>query len=130
MNEKLLKYLLEKGLLTPENAAAVREKQLKQHCSLRDILAESGLITEEQLLEAYTHAEGYTDADHMVLEKFIVGKEVGAGRPMRGYQYTKGFAVICPSVTFCTLSCTSSLLRQLQWVKLLLLNSPHIRLRL
>ena len=52
MNEKLLKYLLEKGLLTPENAAAVREKQLKQHCSLRDILAESGLITEEQLLEA------------------------------------------------------------------------------
>lgn len=33
--------------------------------------------SEEQLLEAYTHAEGYTDADHMVLEKFIVGKEVG-----------------------------------------------------
>ncbi len=37
MNEKLLKYLLEKGLLTPENAAAVREKQLKQHCSLRTL---------------------------------------------------------------------------------------------
>lgn len=33
--------------------------------------------TEEQLLEAYTHAEEYTDADHMVLEKFIVGHEVG-----------------------------------------------------
>lgn len=52
MNERLLKYLLEKGLITPENAAAVREKQLKQHCSVREILAESGLITEEQLLEA------------------------------------------------------------------------------
>lgn len=52
MNERLLKYLLEKGLITSENAAEVREKQLKQHCSVREILAESGLITEEQLLEA------------------------------------------------------------------------------
>lgn len=33
--------------------------------------------TPEQLLEAYTYAETYTDADHMVLERFIVGTEVG-----------------------------------------------------
>lgn len=33
--------------------------------------------TEEQLLEAYPYAKGYTDADYMVLEKFIIGYEVG-----------------------------------------------------
>lgn len=30
----------------------------------------------------------------------LVGKEVGAGYPMKGYQYMKGFAVICPAITF------------------------------
>ena len=33
--------------------------------------------SEDQLMEAYSHAKEYTDADHMVLERFIVGKEVG-----------------------------------------------------
>lgn len=33
--------------------------------------------TEEQLLEAYTYAESCTNADHMVLERFIIGKEIG-----------------------------------------------------
>lgn len=33
--------------------------------------------TEEQLAEAYAHGEAYTNADHMVLERFVVGKEVG-----------------------------------------------------
>lgn len=31
----------------------------------------------EQLLEAYAYAENFTDANHMVLERFIVGTEVG-----------------------------------------------------
>jgi biotin carboxylase len=33
--------------------------------------------SENQMMEAYSHAKEYTDADHMVLERFIVGKEVG-----------------------------------------------------
>ena len=51
-----------------------------------------------RVLEGFVYAffGGLADASSV-----IVGKEVGAGRPMRGYQYTKGFAVICPSVTFC-----------------------------
>lgn len=31
----------------------------------------------------------------------VVGKEVGAGNHMRGYQYVKGFAILCPAITFC-----------------------------
>ncbi len=31
----------------------------------------------------------------------VVGKEVGAGHHRRGYQYMKGFAMLCPAVTFC-----------------------------
>lgn len=30
----------------------------------------------------------------------LVGKEVGAGHPMKGYQYIKGFAILCPAITF------------------------------
>lgn len=30
----------------------------------------------------------------------VVGKEVGAGHHMKGYQYVKGFAILCPAVTF------------------------------
>jgi len=51
-----------------------------------------------RVLEGFVYAffGGLADASAV-----IVGKEVGAGRPMRGYQYMKGFAVICPSITFC-----------------------------
>ena len=52
MNERLIQYLLEKGLLTHEQATSVRKKQFEQHCSAREILAETGFVTEEQLLEA------------------------------------------------------------------------------
>lgn len=31
----------------------------------------------------------------------VVGKEVGAGHHMKGYQYVKGFALLCPAITFC-----------------------------
>ncbi len=31
----------------------------------------------------------------------VVGKEVGAGHHRLGYQYMKGFAMLCPAITFC-----------------------------
>lgn len=51
-----------------------------------------------RVLEGFVFAffGGLADASSVV-----VGKEVGAGRPMRGYQYTKGFAMLCPAITFC-----------------------------
>ena len=52
MNERLIQYLLDKGLLTHEQATLVRKKQFEQHCSAREILAETGYVTEEQLLDA------------------------------------------------------------------------------
>ena len=30
----------------------------------------------------------------------VVGKEIGAGRHMKGYQYVKGFTILCPAITF------------------------------
>ena len=52
MNERLLKHLIEKGLLTQEQADALRQEHIDSHRSIREILAESGAITEEQLLDA------------------------------------------------------------------------------
>ena len=52
MNERLLKYLIEKGLLTDEQADSLRQEHIDSHRSIREILAESGVITEEQLLDA------------------------------------------------------------------------------
>lgn len=50
-----------------------------------------------RVLEGFVFAffGGLADASSVV-----VGKEVGAGRHMMGYQYMKGFAVICPAITF------------------------------
>lgn len=50
-----------------------------------------------RVLEGFVFAffGGLADASSVV-----VGKEVGAGRPMRGYQYVKGFAILCPAITF------------------------------
>ena len=50
-----------------------------------------------RVLEGFVYAffGGLADASAVV-----VGKEVGAGQPMRGYQYAKGFAIICPAITF------------------------------
>ncbi len=31
----------------------------------------------------------------------VVGKEVGSGHLMNGYQYVKKFAILCPAITFC-----------------------------
>ncbi len=50
-----------------------------------------------RVLEGFVFAffGGLADASSVV-----VGKEVGAGRHMRGYQYVKGFAILCPAITF------------------------------
>lgn len=54
-----------------------------------------------RVLEGFVFAffGGLADASTVV-----VGKEVGAGNHMRGYQYVKGFSILCPVVTFCIVS--------------------------
>lgn len=50
-----------------------------------------------RVLEGFVFAfyGGLADASSVV-----VGKEVGVGHHMRGYQYMKGFSIICPAITF------------------------------
>ncbi len=50
-----------------------------------------------RVLEGFVFAffGGLADAGSVV-----VGKEVGAGRHMKAYHYAKGFAMLCPSITF------------------------------
>lgn len=50
-----------------------------------------------RVLEGFVYAffGGLADASSVV-----VGQEVGAGNHMRGYKYVKGFAVLCPVITF------------------------------
>ena len=52
MNERLLTYLLEHGLLTAEQVDQLREKHHTTGKSVRELLAESGAVSEEHLLEA------------------------------------------------------------------------------
>ncbi|MGI6017639.1 MAG: MATE family efflux transporter [Marvinbryantia sp.] len=54
-----------------------------------------------RVLEGFVFAffGGLADASTVV-----VGKEVGAGQHMKGYQYMKGFAILCPAITFCIVS--------------------------
>lgn len=51
-----------------------------------------------RVLEGFVFAffAGLADASSVV-----VGKEVGSGRLMNGYQYMKKFAMLCPAITFC-----------------------------
>lgn len=51
-----------------------------------------------RVLEGFVFAffGGLADASSVV-----VGKEIGAGNHMKGYQYVKGFAMLCPAITFC-----------------------------
>lgn len=50
-----------------------------------------------RVLEGFVFAffGGLADASAVV-----VGKEVGSGQHMKGYQYVKGFSVLCPAITF------------------------------
>ena len=52
MSEKLLTYLLERGLLTAKQADQLREKQKESGKSIRELLAESAGVSEEHILEA------------------------------------------------------------------------------
>ena len=52
MNEKLLTYLVEHGMLTPEAAEKLRAKHKESGKSIRELLAESGGVSEEHLMEA------------------------------------------------------------------------------
>lgn len=52
MNEKLLAYLLEKHLISAAQAEQIRAKQREDHRSVREIVIEEELVSEEQLLDA------------------------------------------------------------------------------
>ena len=52
MNEKLLKYLVEHGLLDPAQADKLRQEHNDTGRSIRELLTEGGQVTEEQLLDA------------------------------------------------------------------------------
>ena len=52
MNEKLLRYLLEHGLLTQDQADALRSEHQSTHHSIRELVSEKSLVPDEQLLDA------------------------------------------------------------------------------
>ena len=52
MNEKLLKYLVEHRVLTQEQADELLKAHMEEGRSVRELLAEGGLASEEQLIEA------------------------------------------------------------------------------
>ena len=52
MSERLLNYLVEHGLLTLEQADQLRAKHKESGKSIRELLAENGAVSEENLLEA------------------------------------------------------------------------------
>ena len=52
MSEKILSYLIEHGLLTQKQADELREKHKETGTSIRELVAESGSVSEEHLLEA------------------------------------------------------------------------------
>ncbi len=52
MNEKLLRYLLEHGLITQQQADALRAEQQSSMRPVRELVSDQGLISDEQLLDA------------------------------------------------------------------------------
>ena len=52
MNEKLLKYLVEHGLLTQRQADKLREEHTESGNTIRELVTEQSLVSEENLLEA------------------------------------------------------------------------------
>ena len=52
LNEKLLRYLVEQGLLSHEQAEALRAEYQSTHRPVREVLSEKGIISDEQLLDA------------------------------------------------------------------------------
>jgi len=52
LNERLLKYLVSKQLLTQAQADALQKEYRESGRSVRELISEKGLLTEEQMLEA------------------------------------------------------------------------------
>ena len=52
MSERLLKYLIEQGLLSAVQADSLRKQNRESGKSVRELLSEGGYVTEEQLVEA------------------------------------------------------------------------------
>lgn len=52
MSERLLKYLVEHGLLTEAQADKLRKEHQESGKSIRELVSESGNVTEEQLVDA------------------------------------------------------------------------------
>ena len=52
MSERLLNYLVEKGLLTAEQADQLRQEHNNKGRSVREMISEQGLVPEDRLLEA------------------------------------------------------------------------------
>ena len=52
MNEKLLRYLLDQGLLSEKQADALRAQVQTSRQSVRELISEQGLVSDEQLLDA------------------------------------------------------------------------------
>ena len=51
MNEKLLRYLLERRLLTDEQADALRAEQAETGKSIRELIMDHDLVNDERLVE-------------------------------------------------------------------------------
>ncbi len=58
LSERLLRYLAEHNLLSAEQIERLRNEHQKSGRSVRELLDESGLLTEEQLLEALADVSG------------------------------------------------------------------------
>ena len=52
MNEKLLRYLIDQGLLSADQAAALRAEHQSSLRPVRELISERGLISDDQLLDA------------------------------------------------------------------------------
>ena len=52
MNEKLIRYLVEAGLITPEQAKELWEEHRGARRSVRDLLVEKALVPEDRIVEA------------------------------------------------------------------------------
>ena len=52
MNEKLIRYLVEAGLITPEQARELWKEYRSARRSVRDLLVEKALVPEDRIVEA------------------------------------------------------------------------------
>lgn len=58
MNEKLLRYLADQGLLSREQADELLQEHQETRRPVRELLAERGIVPEERLMDALSYASG------------------------------------------------------------------------